>query len=490
MSVPLLDISSTMTTDAPATFDVVPGEMTFDWADFELACDSTTIGSIDDLDSLCYTPTSLEASLSAMMASSAQNTPSSGSNHSPPTDFAFGPPSAETNYNAKQNMPPPSQTGSFSMHGSFSGIPGYFGAGSSFSSTSGNTSAGGSFSSSELPPISHDFAPPSTSETRRPATAAGALQSGWGRFTPVQDRSRTNRSSTVAAEDKPGTVETIDESGENGVFTDPFASSTSPEEVQSQPMQSGSNDSSVDPHYNPGQGNRSNDNQLPASSSWSTDLLTPSSSTPSMQNMSNFNYLGQLQSQAQQTPFQRPTPPMSTGGRPQTSDGIPQFGGFSHQNVSLPSARTITSQFAQPFSANYSLKPGFSPSPSTTTQQQPISNNMPFREARLASMPEFGIDNLQGSSNYPANRAYSLDNRNNARPSYLNRGESSELTFVSLGGPAPKKRPRRRYDEIERLYGCGWNGCEKSYGTLNHLNAHVAMQKHGEKRLPTGEFPS
>ncbi len=48
-----------------------------------------------------------------------------------------------------------------------------------------------------------------------------------------------------------------------------------------------------------------------------------------------------------------------------------------------------------------------------------------------------------------------------------------------------KKRPRRRYDEIERLYPCSWPGCTKSYGTLNHLNAHVAMQKHGPKRSPS-----
>jgi hypothetical protein len=30
---------------------------------------------------------------------------------------------------------------------------------------------------------------------------------------------------------------------------------------------------------------------------------------------------------------------------------------------------------------------------------------------------------------------------------------------------------------------CGWNGCEKAYGTLNHLNAHVTMQSHGTKRI-------
>lgn len=51
-------------------------------------------------------------------------------------------------------------------------------------------------------------------------------------------------------------------------------------------------------------------------------------------------------------------------------------------------------------------------------------------------------------------------------------------------GPMHKKRPRRKFDQIERLYLCGFEGCEKSYGTLNHLNAHVYMQKHGVKRRP------
>ncbi|KAI5455013.1 hypothetical protein NCC49_002288 [Naganishia albida] len=51
-------------------------------------------------------------------------------------------------------------------------------------------------------------------------------------------------------------------------------------------------------------------------------------------------------------------------------------------------------------------------------------------------------------------------------------------------GPAHKKRPRRKFDQIERLYLCGHEGCTKAYGTLNHLNAHVSMQKHGQKRRP------
>jgi hypothetical protein len=38
------------------------------------------------------------------------------------------------------------------------------------------------------------------------------------------------------------------------------------------------------------------------------------------------------------------------------------------------------------------------------------------------------------------------------------------------------------------MYKCGWQGCEKAYGTLNHLNAHVTMQSHGAKRTPEGKF--
>ncbi|KAG9004207.1 hypothetical protein FRB90_011041 [Tulasnella sp. 427] len=64
---------------------------------------------------------------------------------------------------------------------------------------------------------------------------------------------------------------------------------------------------------------------------------------------------------------------------------------------------------------------------------------------------------------------------------------SRQYSFVSLPGNAMRKRPRRKFDEIERLYECNFPGCNKAYGTLNHLNAHVSMQRHGPKRTP-GEF--
>ncbi|KAJ1912192.1 hypothetical protein IWQ60_009774 [Tieghemiomyces parasiticus] len=58
-------------------------------------------------------------------------------------------------------------------------------------------------------------------------------------------------------------------------------------------------------------------------------------------------------------------------------------------------------------------------------------------------------------------------------------------SFVPIPGINTKKRPRRRYDEIDRVYGCNHPGCDKSYGTLNHLNAHIVMHKHGPKRHPS-----
>ncbi|KAF5104331.1 hypothetical protein DV451_000710 [Geotrichum candidum] len=57
-------------------------------------------------------------------------------------------------------------------------------------------------------------------------------------------------------------------------------------------------------------------------------------------------------------------------------------------------------------------------------------------------------------------------------------------SFVPLPGSQQQKRPRRRFEEIERIYHCNFDNCTKAYGTLNHLNAHVTMQKHGPKRTP------
>ncbi|CEP21478.1 unnamed protein product [Cyberlindnera jadinii] len=47
-----------------------------------------------------------------------------------------------------------------------------------------------------------------------------------------------------------------------------------------------------------------------------------------------------------------------------------------------------------------------------------------------------------------------------------------------------RKRPRRKAQEMVRLYACNYGTCKNSYGTLNHLNAHITFKKHGPKRKP------
>lgn len=78
-------------------------------------------------------------------------------------------------------------------------------------------------------------------------------------------------------------------------------------------------------------------------------------------------------------------------------------------------------------------------------------------------------------------------NRKRSGDGPTNHPLSQVYSFVPIPGATQNKRPRRRYEEIERMYKCGWNGCEKAYGTLNHLNAHVTMQGHGAKRTPDGK---
>ena len=50
------------------------------------------------------------------------------------------------------------------------------------------------------------------------------------------------------------------------------------------------------------------------------------------------------------------------------------------------------------------------------------------------------------------------------------------------------RRPRRKAGEIERIFKCGWGGCEKAYGTVNHLNNHLNVNQYGPKCTPAGRF--
>ena len=51
-----------------------------------------------------------------------------------------------------------------------------------------------------------------------------------------------------------------------------------------------------------------------------------------------------------------------------------------------------------------------------------------------------------------------------------------------------KKRLRRAPYQIARTYSCSFKNCDKSYGTLSHLNTHIRIKKHGPIKTPA-DFP-
>ncbi|KAJ9087239.1 hypothetical protein DSO57_1035019 [Entomophthora muscae] len=58
------------------------------------------------------------------------------------------------------------------------------------------------------------------------------------------------------------------------------------------------------------------------------------------------------------------------------------------------------------------------------------------------------------------------------------------------------KRPRRSYNQVKRIYSCTFPSCNKAYGALNHLNAHILTLGHGSRRCakdfpkPRAELPA
>lgn len=169
----------------------------------------------------------------------------------------------------------------------------------------------------------------------------------------------------------------------------------------------------------------------------------------------------------------------SGSARPHTADGM--FGQFGAVSMSAPSHESSTDGSAMPSMAGAQSRP-YTPGGDSAH----LDN---YYQDRRMSMPDPSSGGAAGTGKVfsymaPTNEGSMMSSGSHVgMPSHGYGGHY----FGSGGGysGASKKRPRRRYDEIERLYPCSWAGCTKSYGTLNHLNAHVAMQKHGPKRSPS-----
>ncbi|RYP92236.1 hypothetical protein DL770_001655 [Monosporascus sp. CRB-9-2] len=177
-------------------------------------------------------------------------------------------------------------------------------------------------------------------------------------------------------------------------------------------------------------------------------------------------------------------PSGSSGGMAQTptSPSIPLPDGRNHQSqqVKSDSDMPIDPSIAAPSPtyghSQYSAYPA--PPPQDMSHSYPQSTGSLYAQPR-PDWANYGHPGQQMPPHhvFPHTQA-------SAPPARGQYGGQQVYSFVPIPGAQQHKRPRRRYEEIERMYKCGWNGCEKAYGTLNHLNAHVTMQSHGQKRTP------
>ncbi|THV75502.1 hypothetical protein D6D23_02665 [Aureobasidium pullulans] len=199
----------------------------------------------------------------------------------------------------------------------------------------------------------------------------------------------------------------------------------------------------------------------------------------------------QQQPQGQQQQPQRPYPEQGApryqqpGGHPhaamaQSSRSLPLASALrdTRSDSAIAIDPTIAAQNPQ-----YPQQHAYSPyPPQHEMHQYPGQPGAPM----YAPRPEWGAYHAQPMHYAPVSAAGGPPGMAAAvpRPPHGGHPMSTVYSFVPIPGAQQHKRPRRRYEEIERMYKCGWNGCEKAYGTLNHLNAHVTMQSHGAKRTP------
>ncbi|WZH47891.1 hypothetical protein QYS62_009054 [Fusarium acuminatum] len=177
-----------------------------------------------------------------------------------------------------------------------------------------------------------------------------------------------------------------------------------------------------------------------------------------------------------------PASSTSSGGmaQQQNSPSMPQQDGRSHQTHPVKSDNDVpidpSIAAPSPTYASYGQHSPYATNPDMTHSYPHPGGGM-YHQPR----PDWtGYGQHGGAPLTPGHPVYAQNPASAPPPQRPNQVYS----FVPIPGAQQHKRPRRRYEEIERMYKCGWNGCEKAYGTLNHLNAHVTMQSHGQKRTP------
>lgn len=170
-----------------------------------------------------------------------------------------------------------------------------------------------------------------------------------------------------------------------------------------------------------------------------------------------------------------PAPPMIAGTKRTREDEW--LGDTSEMDRTSPRRRLSYSQSGPMVPGPMHFKSSMSPS------LPPAEMGVIRVNSYAPSLKDMGIRDVVGDPLPALADRYSNVHRRASDVSIQNAAETN-YSFIALPGNTVRKRPRRKFEEITRNYICNWPGCTKAYGTLNHLNAHVTMQKHGPKRVP------
>lgn len=131
----------------------------------------------------------------------------------------------------------------------------------------------------------------------------------------------------------------------------------------------------------------------------------------------------------------------------------------------------------------------------SSTSTSPSAERPPSRSVQAHQYPYSHSHSRPVSSSRPSTST-TTSTSTQSYPHSTSGYPPSSFPFISAAPPrttpetseGEPRRKRRKYEEIERRYLCGFNGCPKAYGTLNHLNDHVSLQGHGPKRRSSGTF--
>jgi hypothetical protein len=133
------------------------------------------------------------------------------------------------------------------------------------------------------------------------------------------------------------------------------------------------------------------------------------------------------------------------------------------------------------------------PSAASPSQGQPYTYSQPPHSASSSTSPAAPHEYSVASSR---SRGYSAGARPAASQGSHPTGhrgpriDEPDLVFLPASTESdvePRRRKRRRWDEIDRKYACNFEGCTRAYGSLSHLNDHVSLQNHGPKRRASGK---